>query len=147
MPKMVDLEKLSTLETEIKLLEGRISAKRGELENITKECNSLKDKTNKEIAQQKQLCDIECQEKTVKTDKLLKDTENKLKTIETREQDTKVIEGQIKELDKKTKAFGDTKKETEALRVSCIDREKKADLIIEQYSKKLTELEASKNKK
>lgn len=147
MPKMVDLEKLSALETEIKIIEGRISTKQSELENIIKECNILKDNTNKEIARQRQQCDIECQEKVVEANKLLKSVEAKLKTVEKREEDSKVIEGQIKKLDEKSKAFKDTEKEVEALKISCLEKEKKAELLIGQYEKKLIELEELRNKK
>lgn len=148
MPKMVDLEKLSTLETEIKLLEGKISVKQSDLENITRECNVLQDKTNKEIAQQKQQCDIECQGKINEANRILKNAESKLKTAEKRKEESEVIEEQVKNLTEKQKAFEDTQKELDRLRSSYSEKEKKAELLIEQYEKKLKELEeASKNKK
>lgn len=144
MAKLVDLEKLSTLETEAELLDARIKAKEVELEAITKECNTLRDLTNKEVAQQRQKCDIECQEKATKVDNLLKDAEEKLATADTREKESLIIEKYIKELNAKAKAFEDTKKEVETIKISCLEREKKADLIIGQYNKKIEELNAKK---
>lgn len=146
MSKMVDLEKLSALETEIDLLEKRKLSLQYEIENLTKECNELKDKTEKELAQKRHLCDVECREKVNEANKLLKEAEAKLKTAVKRDEDLKVIEQQIEELNKKQKAFADTQKETEAFKVSCLDREKRAELIIQQFEQKIKDLETANKK-
>jgi len=136
----IDLQKMSTLEQEIELLEKKKKTLESDLEVLSRECNSIKDSANKEVAQLKQSCESECQEKNVKADAILKKAESSLASAVKREVDSLVIEKQIKELDKKSKEFKETEKQLEVIKISCIEREKKADLLIKQYEKKLDEL-------
>jgi len=136
----VDLQKLSVLDQEIIILERKKKSLENELERLANECNRIKDMANKEIAQQKQLCESECQEKLNKAGALLEDVNKKLSTADKRIGESLVIEKQIKELDKKTKEFKEREKQIELAQISCAEREKKADLIIEQYKKKIDEL-------
>lgn len=136
----VDLQNLSALEVEIKLREGRKISLQSELESLAKELNTQRDETNKEIARLKQQCETECQVKAVEADKLLKEAENKLKTIQQRERDSEIINEQIKQLDEKSKAVAETQREAEGAISLATEREHKANLLIEQYTDRLNEI-------
>lgn len=136
----VDLEKLSILDQEIGIMESKKKSLESDLENLTKECNTMKDLASKEIAQSKQQNDAECQEKQVIADSILKEAKSKLATAEVRLEESLTIDKQIKELDKKTKLFKETEKQLEEAKIQCAERENKANLLIEQYKKKLDEL-------
>ncbi len=140
----IDLNKLSTLQQEITLFENRKNTLEIKIETLNRECGILKDITEKEIAQKVQDCDIACQEKIVKADSLLKVSEIKLKAINIREEESLVIEQMQKSLDEKIKLLSEKEKEINELRKSLADKEKKAELLIEQYTKKLEELELKK---
>jgi len=144
----IDLRNLSALEVEIKLRESRKMTLQAELERISAEANFVKDKSNKEIALAKQQCEAECQEKIVKAANILKEAGQKLKTAEQRERDSAVIEGQMKRLDEKNKASTETQKSADSALALALEREHKANLLIEQYTKRLDELgEKKENKK
>jgi len=136
----VDLQKLSTLEVEINLMEKRKLVLQTDLESLTKEVNSLKDKTNKEIAQQKQQNDAECQEKINEANKVLKDTKEKFKIAEQREKDSEAINEQIKKLNEKQSAVADSEKQAQTALSLATEKEHNANLLIEQYTKKLDEI-------
>jgi len=138
---------LKNVNAKIKELESKKSSLENEIDKKREELSKMVSEVNKEINQKIQKASEETQEKIIQANKVLAEAELKLKTADKREQDSLVIDKQTKELNKKIKAFDDTEKAVEALKVSCLDREKKADLIIGQYEKKLIELEELKNKK
>lgn len=131
--------KIEKLESQKMSLENDLDKKRDELVKIIQE-------VNKEIDQKIQKANEEIQGKNKEADKLLKLAQTKLETAEKREQDSLVIESQIKKQRKEKQELEDTKKEVDALRVSCLDKEKKADLIIGQYNQKLVDLEKANKK-
>jgi hypothetical protein len=136
----VDLQKLSVLGQEISILESKKKSLESDIERLSQECATMKDLANKEIAQAKQQNDAEFQEKQVIADAILKEAKSKLATAEVRLKESLTIDKQIKELDKKTKLFKETEKQLEDAKIQCAERENKANLLIEQYKKKLDEL-------
>jgi len=143
----IDLQNLSALEVEIKLRESRKMTLQSELEKVSAEINSMQDRNNKEIALAKQQCEDECQEKVVKAANILREAEQKLKTAEQRERDSAVIEGQMKRLDEKNKASAETQKSADNALALALEKAHKADLLIEQYTKRLDELGEKKEGK
>lgn len=140
MSKMVDLEKLSSLQEELKILSGRKMSEETELEKIRNECISLKRETDKEIAQAKQKFEQEIQEKRVEIDKLEKSLNKRQEEIASRERESEAVEQEHEQLQKEKKDLQQEKKDLEAAKASCAEREHKADLLIEQYEEKLKEL-------
>jgi hypothetical protein len=136
----VDLQKLSVLGQEISILESKKKSLESDIERLSQECATMKDLASKEIAQSKQQNDAECQEKQVIADAILNEAKSKLATAEVRLKESLTIDKQIKELDKKTKLFKETEKQLEDAKIQCAERENKANLLIEQYKKKLDEL-------
>ncbi|MDI6732323.1 MAG: hypothetical protein QME16_00120 [Planctomycetota bacterium] len=136
----VDLQNLSTLDAEIKLKESRKIALNAELETLAKEIISAQDRANKEIAQMKQSCDDECQEKIVKVNKLLKEAQAKLALVEQREKDSEAIREQMAKLQETGKSISDMQKSADKVIATASEKEHKASLLIEQYTKKLEEL-------
>ena len=143
----IDLQNLSALEVEIKLRESRKMTLQSELEKVSAEINSMQDRNNKEIALAKQQCEDECQEKVVKAANILREAEQKLKTAEQRERDSAVIEGQMKRLDEKNKASAEAQKSADNALALALEKAHKADLLIEQYTKRLDELGEKKEGK
>ena len=143
----IDLQNLSALEVEIKLRESRKMTLQSELEKVSAEINSMQDRNNKEIALAKQQCEDECQGKAVKAANILREAEQKLKTAEQRERDSAVIEGQMKRLDEKNKASAEAQKSADNALALALEKAHKADLLIEQYTKRLDELGEKKEGK
>jgi len=128
------------IETELKEVEVKKAELLTEIETLEKQSLTLKSDTDKEIAQKKAQCEIECNENLNTAAALLKEAKDKNDTANKREEDSLAIEKQIKDLAEKTKTFKDTEKQLAAAKASCIEREEKAKLIIAQYEKKLEDL-------
>lgn len=143
MSKLADsIERL--VADEVKELEARKSNLTAEIEKLDKGCIKLKNDTEKEIAQKTTQCEAECNQKTTQANALLKEAQASLETAKKREEESLIIEKQIKELDKKAKSLKDYEKELETLKISYLEKEKKAQLTIEQYNKKIGELNTKK---
>lgn len=136
----IDLENLSTLEREIKLLESRKGSLVSEIETLTKEAASLMDKAIKEVAAMKQSAESEAQEVVNRAKATLKESEAKLSTVLSREKDSEAIAQLQKSLDDRQKFLAEESKKNEVWAVSLGDKEKKAQLLIEQYTQKLREI-------
>jgi hypothetical protein len=136
----IDLQNLSTLDAEIRIKENRKIALQSELESLAKEISTSQDKNNKEIAQAKQLCEIECREKINEANRILKSAEEKLKAVSQREKDSEAISEQMKQLEEKSRGIAEAQKIAEKSLSSATEKEHKADLLIEQYTKRLNEL-------
>ncbi len=143
---MIKGDILMSVNAKIKELESKKSSLENEIDKKREELSKMVSEVNKEIDQKIQKASADAQEKIFKANKILGEAELKLKTANKREQDSLVIEKQTKELDKKIKAFDDTEKELETLKVSCLEKEKKANLIIEQYNAKIKDLEIANKK-
>lgn len=142
-----NLQKLFKIGAEIKSLEKRKIVLESNLENLTKELNFLKDNTNKEIALQKQQCNDECQTLKNEANKILKEAEDKLRTAEARKEDSEAINELIAKLNEKIMEHRELQKEADKALSSAAEREYKANLLIEQYKKRLEELGETKKEK
>ena len=136
----VDLEKLATLEKELEILGSKVSAKAGELEILTRECDTLRSNAEKEATQIKQQAQGEAQEIINKANALFTEAQEKLTTVQKREEESKAIELLQKNLSDSQKAVEEQRISNNAMRISLGDKERKAELLIEQYEKKLLEL-------
>lgn len=136
----IDLQNLSTLDAEIKIRENRKIALQSELEGLAKEINTLQDKCNKEIARAKQDCDIACQEKTNEADKVLKEAKQKLEAAAQREKDSEAIAEQMSQLEERNKQISQEQKDADNTMALATEKEHKANLLIEQYTKRLNEI-------
>lgn len=134
-----NLDKL--IEAELKELEAKKSVLTSEIEALEKQCITLKSDTDKEIAQNKAQCEVKCNEDLNAAAALLKEAKEKNDTADKRLAESEIINKQITDLAEKTKSFKDTEKELTAAKASCAEREEKANLLIDQYKKKLDELE------
>ena len=121
------------LESQIKTLENDIDKKKTEIVKMTQQ-------VDKEIADKIDKAAIGAQEKINEANRKLKEAEKKLKTAEQREKDSEAINILIKGLDKKSEAFKAERKELDTLRSTLTEKEHKADLLIEQYKKKIGEI-------
>ena len=136
----LDLQNLSTLDAEIKIRENRKISLQAELESLMRELSILQDKSGKEIALAKQQCENECQEKINEANGLLKEAKKKLALAEQREKDSDAINEQVRQLDIKSKSTAEAQKTADNALSIATEREHKANLLIEQYTKKLNEI-------
>ncbi len=139
---MADLKKGidKLIEAELQEVEAKKAGLLIEVEALEKKCIILQNETEKEIAAKKAQCEIKCNEDLNAAAALLKEAKEKNETADKRKEDSVVIEKQIKDLEEKSKAFKDKEKEIESLKISCLEKEKTLDLLIEQETKKLEEL-------
>lgn len=140
MQDLVEGDLLKNLNKKIAELESQKSSLENEIDKKREELSKMIQEVNKEIDQKIQKASEGTQTKIFEANELLKKAELKLKTAEKRESESLVIEKQHEDLNKAIKDFDVTKKAVDGLRVSCLEKEKKAELLIEQYSKKLQEL-------
>ena len=136
----VDLEKLATLEKELEILGSKVSAKAGELEILTRKCDTLRSNAEKEATQIKQQAQGEAQEIINKANALFTEAQEKLTTVQKREEESKAIELLQKNLSDSQKAVEEQRISNDTMKASLGDKERKAELLIEQYEKKLLEL-------
>lgn len=118
-----------------------------EIERLQAECAKLKDGTAKEIAQIKAQCDLECRVAITQAKAYLKESVEKLETATMREAESLTIEVQIKKLDEKSEGLKEAQKEAESLKIASLQKQKEAEMIIEQYNRKLEDLAKAKLKR
>ena len=138
---------LKNVNKKIQELESRKSSLESEIDKKREELTRMVQNIDKEIDQKIQKVGAEAQEHITRANKLLKEAETKLKTAEQRERDSAVIEGQMKRLDEKNKASAEAQKSADNALALALEKERKANLLIEQYTKRLDELGEKKEGK
>lgn len=132
------------VEGELRELKEKKSSLEADIVSLTAQSDKLKSDTDKEIAQKKAQCDIECNDNLNAANALLKEAKEKNDLADKRKEESAIIEKQVKDLEDKTKKLKDTEKELESIRASLLEKDKKAELLIEQYNKKLEDLISKK---
>jgi chromosome segregation ATPase len=129
---------------ELKDLKEKKAVLEAEIVSLTAQCDKVKSDTDKEVAQKKAQCDIECNDNLNVANTLLKEAKESNALADKRKEESVIIEKQMADLEEKSKKFKDTEKEIESVRISLLEKEKKAELLIEQYNKKLEDLVSKK---
>ena len=135
------------IDEEIKVVESKKAVLLNDVEALNKKITDDKSSAEKEIARKIAQCEADCRERINEANSLLKEAREKLATATQREADSLAINQLIKKLEEKTKSLKDDEKSFANIKSVTLEKEKKAELIIEQYNKKLAELSEIKNKK
>ena len=144
----VDLENLGNLESEIKILEKKKERIIKDMEDSQKSILSNESDSEKKIVKAEQDLKIRIAEENAKIDLKHKELNQREKDIQTRETELADVHEQFVKLAEAKKSFKDDIDLTDKAKANYLEKEHKADLLIEQYTKKLEELEllqASKN--
>lgn len=143
---MATLEKLLNLQEKVKNLESQRRQLETDIERLNKATLQMKGDTNKEIAKQKEDFEIYKREVERNHKKIEVSLTNRAKELLIKEKEGRDIAKDIQVLNSKRKEFISERKEIDALRSDCLDREHKANLLIAQYNKMTGELPQEKPK-
>lgn len=141
----VDLENLGNLDSEIKILEKKKERIINDMEDSQKSILSNESISEKKIAQAEQDLKIKTASENSKLDIRSKDLDKREKDIVTREKEVAEVHKLHKALDEARISFKEDIDITDKAKARYFEKEHKAQLLIDQYTKKLEELEALKN--
>ena len=141
----VDLESLGNLDSEIKILGKKKERIIKDMEDSQKSILSNESASEKKIAQMEQDLKVKTAEENAKLNIRSKDLDAREKDIVTREKEVANVHELHKALDEARISFKEDIDLTDKAKASYLEREHKAQLLIDQYTKKLEELEALKN--
>ena len=141
----VDLESLGNLDSEIKILGKKKERIIKDMEDSQKSILSNESVSEKKIAQMEQDLKVKTAEENAKLNIRSKDLDAREKDIVTREKEVANVHELHKALDEARISFKEDIDLTDKAKASYLEREHKSQLLIDQYTKKLEELEALKN--
>ena len=141
----VDLESLGNLDSEIKILGKKKERIIKDMEDSQKSILSNESVSEKKIAQAKQDLKVKTAEENAKITSEYKKLDAREKDIVTREKEVANVHELHKALDEARISFKEEIDITDKAKARYLEREHKAQLLIDQYTKKLEELEALKN--
>jgi hypothetical protein len=141
----VDLENLGNLDSEIKLLEKKKERIIKDMEDSQKSILSNESNSEKKIAQAEQDLKIKIAEENAKIVSEHKTLDAREKDIQTREKEVAEVHKLHKALDSARISFKEDIDLTDKAKANYLEKEHKAQLLIDQYTKKLEELETLKN--
>jgi len=141
----VDLESLGNLDSEIKILGKKKERIIKDMEDSQKSILSNESASEKKIAQMEQDLKVKTAEENAKLNIRSKDLDAREKDIKTREKEVANVHELHKALDEARISFKEDIDITDKAKARYLEREHKAQLLIDQYTKKLEELEALKN--
>lgn len=140
MPELVDIQKLSNLEREVKLLDER----RATIETFLQEADEKQAK--KERAFQQEMDQLRSQLETWRREQENNfaqrtiELDRREKTIAAREVDLELVQKESEQVKKDRDALAAERKDSESLKVSYLEREHAAKLLIDQYAARLDEI-------
>jgi chromosome segregation ATPase len=134
------LKNLSNLQAEEKALSKRIALREKELDDKVKEVTDFVKETEKRMAKEESDFNKRYSLIEANMNKKLSELAQREKDIETKEGEQKRIEKDWNDLKEAQKAFKSMQEDVDRAMGLAVEKEKKADLLIEQYNKKLSEL-------
>ena len=142
---LLEKDLLKNINAEIKKLESKKSSLDSEIGQKQEALDHYKSEIEKEIEAKRSELSIKIQEENQKIDSRHKELNAREKDIVTREKEVATVHELHKALDEARISFKEDIDITDKAKARYLEREHKAQLLIDQYTKKLEELEALKN--
>ena len=141
---LLEKDLLKNINAEIKKLESKKMALDSEIGQRQESLDHYKSEIEKEIERKRSELSIKIQEENQKIAIKHKELDARERDINTREKEIANIHEDLKKLEEARKSFKENIDLTDKAKAMYLDKERKAQLLIEQYTKKLEELEALK---
>ena len=142
---LLEKDLLKNINAEIKKLESKKASLDSEIGQKQEALDHYKSEIEKEIEAKRSELSIKIQEENQKIDIRHKELDAREKDIKTREKEVAEIREAHKKLEEARISFKEDIDLTDKAKAMYLEKEHKAQLLIEQYTKKLEELEALKN--
>ena len=142
---LLEKDLLKNINAEIKKLESKKMALDSEIGQKQESLDHYKSEIEKEIEAKRSELSIKIQEENQKIDLRHKELNAREKDIVAREKEVAEIAESHKKLNEAKISFKEEIDLTDKAKARYLEKEHKAQLLIEQYTKKLEELEALKN--
>lgn len=135
----IDLQKLSRLDDEVKILSNRKIALEAELETLKREIVTAERESDKKIARAEQESEIKAQERVVELDKREKAVKKAEKEIAVAEEEKKLLAQEEERIRKDRASLADEKKQLQAAKTNYLEKSRLAELRAQQLEATLKE--------